>query len=114
MHESSLARQLLDAVLERVRRDRIVAVHGWIADVEALSAESLAFHFAAHARGTRADGANLDVRIEQVAALCKLCGTRYAPEHHVTLCPSCGSTEVELLGRNGIGIEAIDVEPERT
>jgi hydrogenase nickel incorporation protein HypA/HybF len=114
MHESSLARKLLDAALERTHEERIVAVHGWIADAEALSAESLAFHFAAHARNTRAEGAQLKVRIERIAARCKGCGEHYAPEHHVTLCPSCGCAEAQLLGRSGIGIDAIDVEPERT
>ncbi len=113
MHESSLARQLLDAALERAREGRIVAVHGWIADAEALSPESLAFHFAAHARNTRAQAARLDVQIERLRARCRQCGEHYAPDHHLTLCPRCGGTDAQLLGRSGIGIEAIDVEPER-
>ncbi len=113
MHEASLAKKLLDAALERVREGRIVAVHGWIADAEALSRESLALHFAAHARNTRAQAAQLDLRIEQVTARCEQCGERYAPGHHVTLCPRCGGTEAQLLGRSGMGIDAIDVEPER-
>ncbi len=112
MHESSLAKKLLDAALERVRDGKIIAVRGWIADIEALSPESLVLHFAAHARNTRAEAARLDVRIEQIAARCKQCGERYAPDHHVTLCPRCGSTDAELLGRGGLGIDAIDIETE--
>lgn len=112
MHESSLARQVLDAVLDRAEREefgRIHAVRGWVAETESLSAESLAFHFAAFARGTRADGAQLHLRVVHVEARCLGCGSVYAPEHHLLLCPQCGSSDGELLGRTGLGIDALEV-----
>lgn len=112
MHESSLAKKLLDATLERAPDGKIVAVRGWIADTEAMDRASLAFHFAAHARDTRAETARLEIRIEQVAARCVQCGERYAPDHQMTLCPRCGSADAQLLGRTGIGIDAIDVASE--
>jgi hydrogenase nickel incorporation protein HypA/HybF len=114
MHESSLAKKLLEAALESVPGQKILAVHGWLADTEAMDRASVAFHFAAHARKTRAEGAQLEIRIERVAARCMQCGECYAPDHQVTLCPRCGSTEGHLLGRTGIGIDAIDVASERT
>lgn len=113
MHESSLAKQLLDAVLQRANGAdalRVRAVHGFIAETEALSTRSLAFHFAAHARGTPAQGAELAMRLIHVEALCRACDTRYAPEHHILLCPTCGSTEGELLGKTGVGIDFLEVE----
>ena len=113
MHESSLAKQVLAAVLERAEGEdvaRIRAVRGWVAETESLAAESLAFHFTAHARGTRAEGARLDLRLVHVEALCHGCRSIYAPEHHLLLCPRCGSSEGELLGRTGLGIDALDVE----
>lgn len=112
MHESSLARAILRAVLERAGDGgpRVVAVRGWVAETETLSRESLATSFAAMARGTRAEGARLDLTVTHVAARCAGCGAEYRPEHHVLLCPACGATEAELLGRTGLGIEAIDVE----
>ncbi len=114
MHESSLARQLLSAAVERAVAEgatRIVTVHGWIADCEDLSPESLALHFSACARDTVAQGAALDIRITTVRARCAQCGEEYAPSHHVTLCPKCGSTEAALLGQTGLGIDAIEIEP---
>lgn len=112
MHEASLARRLLRAALERVPDGRIVAVRGWIADAEALSAASLAFHFSAHARGTRAEGARVDLAVERPIAQCTACGHTYPHGHHVTLCPRCGSAEAEVRGRSGVGIDAIDIEAE--
>jgi hydrogenase nickel incorporation protein HypA/HybF len=113
MHETGLARQLLTAVLAHaaeVGATRVRSAHGWIAETETLSAESLAFHFAAHARGTLAEGARLELRLLHVEARCHACGRTYAPEHHLLLCVGCGSTDGELLGRTGLGLDTVEVE----
>lgn len=113
MHESSLAKQILEKVLESARAaqaTRVHAVHGWVAETEALSPKSLDFHFAAHARGTLADGAKLELRLVHIEARCAACGSTYAPEHHLLLCPSCGSTEGEELGESGLAIERLELE----
>ncbi len=113
MHESSLAKQILEAVLARANEggaSRIKAVRGWVAESESLSPDSLAFHFQAHARGTAAEGARLDLRLEHLRARCAGCGADYLPEHHLLLCPQCGSTEGELLGTPGLGVSELDVE----
>ena len=110
MHESALARRILDVVLARAGSARVRAVRGWIAESEALSRESLAFHFAAHARGTLAEDARLEMRLEHVRARCLDCGRRWAPEHHVLVCPACGAADGELLGPTGVGVDALEVD----
>jgi len=113
VHEASLARQIVAAVLERAERERVSrvrVVHGWVSETEALSKESLALHFAAHARGTPADGARLELRLLRVEARCRSCARVWAPDHHVLLCPSCGGVEADFLGRVGLGVDAIEVE----
>ena len=113
MHESSLARQLLAAVLKSLEQTPAVSVHrvrGWLAETEALDASAIDFHFAAFAKGTAAEGAQLQLRLEHTEAQCSKCGQVYKPEHHLTLCPKCGALEATLLGRTGLGIESIDVE----
>ena len=109
MHESSLARRLVEVVLAAAGTARVRAVRGWVAETETLSSESLAFQFAAHARGTSAEHARLELRVVHVAARCRSCAATYAPEHHVLLCSICGSTDGELLGATGVGIDALDV-----
>lgn len=115
MHETSLARQLLVVVLEQARTvgaTRVVAVRGRVAETEALSADSLEFHFRAHARGTPAEGASLQLVTQHIEARCRGCEAVYLPEHHLTLCPECGGTEAELLGECGVRLEEIDVSEE--
>ena len=114
MHEASLAKGILAAVLDRARAEggaRVREVRGWVAETEALSADSLSFHFAAHARGTAAEGARLRLRVVHVRARCRACGVEYPPEHHVLLCPSCGGAEGDLLGPTGLGVDSMEVEP---
>jgi hydrogenase nickel incorporation protein HypA/HybF len=112
MHESSLAKAILREVLQRAdeeRAERVVAVRGWVAETEAISRESLLLSFAAMARGTKAEGATVDLTVTHVEARCKGCGAVYRPDHHVLICPACGATEGELLARVGLGIDAIEV-----
>lgn len=109
MHEASLARRLLDVVLAAAGDARVCAVRGWIAETESLSRESLAFQFAAHARGTVAEGARLELRLMRVEARCQGCDATYAPDHHVLVCPRCGSIDAELLGQVGVGVDALEV-----
>jgi hydrogenase nickel insertion protein HypA len=113
MHESSLGKEVLRLVLSRADEEgalRVRVVRGWIAETEHLDPEAIAFHFAAHARGTKADGARLELALRWVEAECHGCRGRYRPDHHLLLCPRCGSTEATVLGQTGLGIEAIDVD----
>lgn len=112
MHETQLARRILDVVLGSLEEQggtRVVGIRGWVAETETLSPESLDFHFRAHAAGTAAADARLDLECRHVAARCGGCAHEYLPEHHVTLCPECGGTEATLLGETGLGIETIEV-----
>lgn len=112
MHESSLAKSILREVLKRADDggvERVIVVRGWVAETEALSRESLTTSFEALARGTKAEGARLELTVTHVEARCAACATQYLPDHHVILCPSCGGTDGELLGRTGVGIANIEV-----
>lgn len=109
MHETSLARRILSAVLAKSAGARVLRIRGVVAEDEALSHEALAFHFAAHARGTAAEGAALAFELRQVSARCNACGTSYLPEHHVRLCPRCGSTDATLDAETGVYVDSIDV-----
>jgi hydrogenase nickel incorporation protein HypA/HybF len=112
MHETSLAKQILDAVLERADGRRVRVVRGSIAEDEALSAQALAFHFRAHAQGSVAEFARLEFELLHLSARCRCCAMVFLPDHHVRLCPGCGSTHAILEGRPGVHVADIEVETE--
>lgn len=113
MHESSLARQIVEAVLAKAQASgatKILKVTGWIAEPERLSADSLQVHFDIQAAGTIAEGAKLELAISRVLARCAACGNTYPPDHQITVCPACGCTDATLLGRVGLGIDSVEIE----
>lgn len=113
MHESSVARRILTLSLAAAERNgggRIRSVRGHIAETETLSRASIELHFAACARDTAAAGAALVLSLEHVEARCRTCAAVYRPEHHVLLCPRCGSTDGDELGETGLWIESVELE----
>ena len=113
MHESSLARKILELSLAEAARaggSSIRVVRGRVAETETLSRESLELHFHGHAAGTPAAQARLEIELVHVEARCRACGASYRPEHHVLLCTRCGSTDGEALAATGLWIEAIEVD----
>lgn len=110
MHESHLARGILDLVLGGAGGARVRVVRGRVCETERLSVESVAFHFAALSRGTPAEGARLDLAVTHARAFCHGCGEEFLPEHHVLLCPGCGSLDAEALDPTGVWVDALEVE----
>lgn len=110
MHETALARDVLAAVLERAEGRVVRVVRGLVAEDEALSAASLEFHFRAHARGTPAENARLELELKRLSARCYGCGAVFLPDHHLHLCPECGSTDATLDGEPGVHVESIEVD----
>ncbi|QRN96047.1 hydrogenase maturation nickel metallochaperone HypA [Archangium violaceum] len=113
MHESVLAGQVLEVVLERALFEgasRVRVVRGWVAEMVSLCPERLSVHFADRARGTSAEGARLLLELIYVEARCRSCGRTYAPEHPRPRCPVCGSRDVEQLGQTGLSVTSLVVE----
>jgi hydrogenase nickel insertion protein HypA len=109
VHETTLAKRILAVVLERAAGRSVTVVRGRIAEDELLSSEALELHFRAHARDTNAAHARLELELHRLSARCKSCSARFLPDHHVRLCPECGSTDAELEGDSGVRIESIEV-----
>lgn len=110
MHESVLARKILELATARAQGAPIRVVHGRAAETETLSREALELHFRAYARDTNAATAELRISLVHVEARCRACAATYFPEHHLLLCPQCGSTDGDELGVTGLWVDAIEVD----
>lgn len=113
MHESSLGRDIVRTVVEKAREEgasRIRRVRGFVAETEWLNPEAIVFHFNAHARGTIAEDAQLELTTLWIEATCLECKQVYKPDHHVLLCPHCGATEANLSSEPGLRIDSIEVD----
>jgi hydrogenase nickel incorporation protein HypA/HybF len=94
VHEWGLARRLLKIIETEAEARRLTRVSRVRLETGALSdaeRESLRFNFAAVARGTVADRAELDIVERPVTARCPACSAEVALTSHDQACPRCGA-----------------------
>lgn len=113
MHEMAIALALVEQ-LQRVaaeqRAVRIVRVELECGVMQQVVPEALRLAFAACSADTCAAGAELVVREEPLAAVCRACGQRYRPALDDYTCPGCRSAEAELVAGRDILLRAVECE----
>jgi hydrogenase nickel incorporation protein HypA/HybF len=120
VHELSIANAIL-AVAERHAGDRrVTAIRARVGRLRQVVPETLGFYLEIAARGTRCQGATLE--LERVDALlrCGACGEEWDPapppareQGELVLrfrCPACSSAEHRVLSGAELLVESIDVE----
>ena len=67
-----------------------------------------AFAFEIVAKGTKAEGATLDVEYVPIRMLCKTCNNEFIVEEHVYICPKCAQTSLTMLEGMEIILESVE------
>lgn len=111
MHELGIAQNILEIVRQSVLKEQIEAVRGIKIRVGQLSGvvpDSLDFCFNAIVSDTEMQRASL--AIEQVPTIseCRNCTHRFQVEEFDFICPSCQSTNLNLV--SGKELEIIEIE----
>ena len=113
MHELSLAQGIVEIVDDQAARDgfrvvrRIRLVLGALSHVDP---DALAFGFEVAARGTRAEGAALDVDRPPGRGFCTDCGREVEVPAHGAPCPLCGEYRWIVVGGNEMKVVELEVE----
>ncbi len=91
MHETQLAREILNAALEEAHRrsGRLQGVKIELSKTSHESSEALEFAFSAVTEGTEAAGAKLEIERVPGRLTCPHCGHEFEAEDVVALCPQC-------------------------
>jgi hydrogenase nickel incorporation protein HypA/HybF len=108
MDEHEVASQVLAAVDNAAYRNsatRISAVHLAIGGRRIIRLQSA---FAAAARGTVAEGAQLSVKVLPVRHRCRNCGNNFEAAPTDCPCPACGHPHTEMIG--GEELQLLDME----
>lgn len=112
MHEVSLMQDALDLALEQAglqggaRIERLALRLGPLAGVVP---EALAFAFDVVTRGTRAEGATLEIEATTIVAFCPTCQHTLETSDLLPVCPACGSAQVEILRGSELELAWIEV-----
>ena len=116
MHELTIARSLIELASEHAERkhaDRVTRINIRLGVASGLL-RPLYFCFATASRGTRCDGAILEIEEVPLTVMCPPCdeiktpGTRYSFR-----CPDCGSPTPEVVTGREMQLVTIEVEKKR-
>lgn len=97
----SLISSILEIVDEYAVRHRFERVNTLKLSVGAMSCvepKTLSFAFEVISKGTRAEGAVLDLDVLPVVLYCFACAGEHTVEAFEAACPACGGSQVSVVG----------------
>jgi len=101
MHELSLVTSILDIIEDYALREgfeRVTSLRLSCGKVSCVVPQCVQFAFDVQSKGTRSEGATLELDILPVIIHCVNCEKDFEVDHFETCCPACGRTEVLLTG----------------
>jgi hydrogenase nickel incorporation protein HypA/HybF len=108
VHELAIIEGVVDTVTERLPDARIACVHLEIGALSGVVADSLLFCFELATEGTSLAGASLEITQTPGLCRCRTCGSEFAPDGPILLCP-CGSANAEVLAGQELRIASVKV-----
>jgi hydrogenase nickel incorporation protein HypA/HybF len=113
MHELSIVASLFEILEEKARENgakKVILVKLQVGKLAGVVPEFLETAFDAYKEGTLAAEAELKIEEIPLTIKCQKCGTEFASENYVFICPSCQSTELKILAGTELLLEKIELE----
>jgi hydrogenase nickel incorporation protein HypA/HybF len=108
VHELSLMQSLVAAVEDEVAGPRILAVRLEVGALSCADPDALRFCFDLCARGTRLEGATLDILAVSGRGRCRTCGEEGAVPWLGAPC-GCGSFDLEIVAGQELRLRNVEV-----
>lgn len=113
MHELGITQNIVQIVQEEAARagaTRVSKVKLLVGEMTGIVDASLQFCFEFCARGTVAEGAELEIERVPLRARCSGCAEEFAVEGYRLVCPACSSRQVEIVTGRELKIRELEVE----
>jgi hydrogenase nickel incorporation protein HypA/HybF len=114
MHELSLVESILQIVDEYAAKEgfaRVRALRLSCGKFSSIVPQALSFAFEVQSKGTRAEGASLDLEVLPAAIHCVGCGKDFEIDRFEAQCPVCKGVDVFLVrGTEELKLIELDVE----
>ena len=118
MHEMSYVVRFVNMALETMEREggepsdsRARKVVLEIGELTGLVPEYLEKYFKSAIKGTKLEGAELEIEMRPVQALCSDCGVLYKPvRENGYLCPGCGSSRGKIVDGRHANLKQVILE----
>ncbi len=116
MHEVSLMQNLLrvvgDAAREQGEGD-VTEIHLRIGDMAGVNEDSLRFAFGILSKGTKTEGALLNIEKVPFRVHCPACSKEYEPQGMTLRCSGCGGASVDVISGREMEVDYIIVDDGR-
>lgn len=112
MHELGVANDILGIALYEAERNaakKVTSIRLRVGVMRAVEPENLSFLFGHLARGTPAEGAQLEIVEEPVRIECAACGISEA-RSFTFACPRCNGPDISVTGGDSLSILSLDVD----
>jgi hydrogenase nickel incorporation protein HypA/HybF len=110
MHELGITEAILDIVLRHAGGARVRKVQVTVGEWTGYVDDSIELFWQELARGTAAEGAQLEFRFEPATLKCRSCETVFGANGSDLRCPQCGALGGEPAGGRDCTVDAIEVE----
>jgi hydrogenase nickel incorporation protein HypA/HybF len=112
MHEMSLAEGVVQLIEDAVRAQafsKVTTVWLEIGQLAAVEIEAMRFCFDAVARGSVAEGAQLEIVEAPGSGWCTQCSASVALSDALCACPQCGGYQVQVTGGTQMRVRELEV-----
>jgi len=113
MHELSIVASLFEILVDKARENqatKIVSVRLKVGKLAGVVPEFLQTAFDSYKQDTIASDARLEIEEVPLKMRCRKCSAEIEKEDFVLVCPSCGSTDLEMLEGMELLLDKIDLE----
>lgn len=113
MHEMALCESIVQIVEENAGSqgyNRVKRVWLEIGPLAGVELEALRFGFEVVARGTLAEGADLEIIQPTATAWCMACARSVEIEQRFDPCPHCGGVQLQVTGGDQMRVKELEVE----
>lgn len=113
MHELSVTQSIIKITCEEASKHDAKKVKGIkikVGELTGLIPQSIQYYFDIASKGTKVEGAVLNIEKIPIGVECKDCGYKGVLNDKSYVCPSCESYNVKILGGTEFYIDSMEVE----
>ena len=108
-----MAMSIVDIAVSQMKESgagRVLKVKVAVGELSGVEAGAVEFCYSACARGTAAEGSELEIERVAARAVCRECSCEYRPEDPLAICPRCGAFGGRIVSGDELFVDQISVE----
>ena len=113
MHEVSIAEEIKDVVIQKLRENKgkkVKRIKLLIGEMTSIVPDALKFAFDIVSKQTPMENALIHIKVLKARAKCKTCSKEFTIKDYAFICPGCNSPDVEIIQGREMIIQTIEME----